>query len=114
MIQQLLQGMVAQQAAPEGPGILGSMVPFLLIFAVMYFLIIRPQQKQAKEQQAFLGRLQKGDDVMLQGGFFGKVAQVGNNDVHVELAPGIKVRVLKSAVAGPARSTDAAEPEKKA
>ena len=107
MVQQLLQGLVAQQAG--GPGILGSMVPFLLIFAVMYFLIIRPQQKQAKEQQNFLSRLQKGDDVMLQGGFFGKVAQVGTTDVHVELAPGVKVRVLKSAVAGPAKAADAGD-----
>ncbi len=104
MLQQLLQGLVAQQ---EGPGLLGSAVPFLLIFGVMYFLIIRPQQKQAKEQQSFLAQLKKGDDVVLQSGLFGKVAVVGTADVTVEIAPNVKVRVLKSAVAGAAKSPEA-------
>jgi len=96
--------MTAQSAGQ--PGVLGQMVPFLLIFAVMYFLIIRPQQKQAREQQHFLARLQKGDEVVLQSGFFAKVVQVGTSDVTVELAAGVKVRVLKSAISGPARTAD--------
>lgn len=102
MLQQLLHGLVAQtqDAAPEGPGgLLSSPLPvFALIFVAMYFLIIRPQQKQQKEQQTFLSQLKKGDDVLLSGGMFGKVHSVGEVDVTVELAPNVRVRALKSAV----------------
>lgn len=102
MLQQWLHGLVAQTAdATSGPmGLVGSAVPFLLIFAVMYFLIIRPQQKQAKEQQSFLSQLKKGDEVLLTGGMFGKIVSVGEGDLTVEIAPNVKVRCLKSAVTG--------------
>ena len=105
MLQEWLHGFVAQQA--DGPGILGSAVPFLLIFAVMYFLIIRPQQKQAKDQQKFLTQLKKGDEIVLQSGLFGRIALVGDNDLTVEIAPNVKVRVLKSAVATGAKASEA-------
>jgi preprotein translocase subunit YajC len=105
VLQEWLHGFVAQQA--EGPGILGSAVPFLLIFAVMYFLIIRPQQKQAKEQQGFLAQLKKGDEVVLQSGLFGRIVLVGDTDLTVEIAPNVKVRVLKSAVATGGKALEA-------
>jgi preprotein translocase subunit YajC len=102
VLNEWLHGLTAQTAdAPGGLGMLGSAIPFILIFGVMYFLIIRPQQKQAKEQQTFLGKLAKGDEVVLQSGFFGKVFAVGEGDVTVEIAPNVKVKVLKSAVVGP-------------
>lgn len=116
MLREILQGLVAQTAAPDGgPSLIGSLVPFALIFLVMYFLIIRPQQKQAKQQQQFISQLKKGDDVVLQGGLFAKVFSVSDAEVTVELAPNVKVRVLKGSVAGPAPgSQTAASTEKKA
>ena len=113
MLQEWLHGFVAQQA--DGPGLLGSAVPFLLIFGVMYFLIIRPQQKQAKEQQSFLAQLKKGDEVVLQSGLFGRIAAVGDADLTVEIAPNVKVRVLKTAVATGAKAAESkAAPDAKA
>ena len=101
MLHAWLHGLIAQTASPGGAGLLGSAVPFILIFAVMYFLIIRPQQKQAKQQQGFVSQLKKGDEVLLQSGFFGRVSEVADGHLSVELAPNVRVKVLKSAVTGP-------------
>lgn len=114
VLQELLHGLIAQtEAAPEAPGGIFSspLIPFALIFAAMYFFILRPQQKQQKEQQAFLSQLKKGDEVLLQGGMFGKIQSVGEFDVWIELAPGLKVRALKSAVSRPAPTALAAKTE---
>jgi preprotein translocase subunit YajC len=70
------------------------------IFLIMYFLMIRPQQKQMKEQRALLSALKKGDDVVTQGGLFGKVHAVTDKVVTLEIANGVRVRVLKSSVQG--------------
>lgn len=122
MIQDLLHGLLAQsaEAAPEGqgPGLLLSVLPWLAIFAFFYLLILRPQQKQQREQEQFRSQLKKGDEVVLNSGIFGKVFAVAEADVTVEIAPGVKVRALKSAVATyvpGTRATDAkpAEAEKK-
>ena len=72
-------------------------VPLILIFAIMYFLLIRPQQKKMKQHQAMVAALRKGDQVITQGGLIGKVARVKDDDeIEVELAQGVKVRVVKS------------------
>lgn len=99
VLQQMLQGLVAQtQETPPG-GIMSSPLPvFVLIFVAMYFLIIRPQQKQQKQQREFLSQLKKGDEVLLSGGLFGRIHEVREVDLTVEIASGVKVRVLKSAV----------------
>lgn len=97
----MLQGLVAQtQEVPAGAGgILSSPLPvFGLIFVAMYFLIIRPQQKQQKQQKEFLTQLKRGDEVLLQGGIFGRIHEVREVDLTVEIAAGVKVRALKSAV----------------
>lgn len=105
----MLNGLVAQTADGTGGGGLfaSPLFPILLIFAVMYFLIIRPQSKQQKQHQAFLSQLKKGDEVVLQSGLFGKVHAVGQADVTIELAPNVRVRALKSAVTGPAKAAEA-------
>lgn len=100
MLRELLHGLTAQ-TAEGGPGLLASpLIPFLLVFVVMYFLLIRPQSKQQKQHQQFLSQLKKGDEVVLQSGIFGKVYAVGQAEVTVEVAPSVRVRVLKSAVSG--------------
>jgi preprotein translocase subunit YajC len=109
VLREWLHGLIAQTAAAAGDAassggspLAGIMFPMVLIFGVMYFLIIRPQQQQAKKQQQHISQLKKGDEVLLQNGFFGKIFEVRTDDLLVELAPNMKVRVLKSAVVGPA------------
>ena len=82
-----------------------------LIFAIMYFLLIRPQQKKMKEHQAMVAALRRGDQVVTQGGLIGKVTKVkdGENEVEVELADGVKVRVVQSTIAQVRNKTEPAD-----
>lgn len=93
----------AAGAAPDATGGLMGFLPLILMFVVMYFLMIRPQMKKAKEHQRMVGELQKGDEVVTQGGIAGRVAKVGENYLSVEVAEGkdgpITVQVQKNAVA---------------
>ena len=66
----------------------------------MYFLMIRPQQKRAKEHRAMVEALKKGDEVVTQGGLVGKVTAVRDQELEVEIAPGVKVRVIRATVTG--------------
>ncbi|MFN2324180.1 MAG: preprotein translocase subunit YajC [Trueperaceae bacterium] len=75
-------------------------VPLILIFVIMYFLLIRPQQKKVKEHKAMVEALRRGDQVVTQGGLIGKVSKVKDSDeIEVELADGIRVRVVRSTIA---------------
>ena len=91
----------AQAAAPAG-GVAGlaSFLPLVLIFVIMYFLMIRPQQKRMKEHRAMVEALKKGDEVVTQGGLVGKITAVRDSELEVEIAPGVKVRVIRSTVTG--------------
>ena len=90
----------AYAQAAGGAGAFGSFVPLILIFAIMYFLLIRPQQKKVKEHQKMVEALRRGDQVISQGGLIGKVTKVKeDNEIEVELAKDVKVRVVKSTVA---------------
>lgn len=75
-------------------------IPLILIFAIMYLLLIRPQQKKLKEHQAMVAALRRGDQIVTQGGLIGKVSKVkDDNEIEVELAENVRVRVVKSTVA---------------
>jgi len=74
-------------------------LPFIGIFVLFYFLLIRPQQKKAKEHQAMITALKRGDTVVLSNGMIGKVTRVENEEAMVEIAQGVNVRVLKGMVA---------------
>ena len=90
------------QAAGGAGSAFASFVPLILIFAIMYFLLIRPQQKKLKEHQAMVAALRRGDQVVTQGGLIGKVTKVkedGSNEIEVEIADNVKVRVIKTTVA---------------
>ena len=77
-----------------------DLVMFAAIFAIMYFLLIRPQQKKVKEHQKMVEALRRGDQVITQGGLIGKVTKVKeDNEIEVELAKDVKVRVVKSTIA---------------
>jgi len=95
---------VLAQSAPAsgGPGgILGSpMFMILAMVGIMYFLVIRPQSKKAKDHQKMLSELKKGDDVTTQGGIIGKITGMKDTEVTLQLQEGVRVRVLRSAVTG--------------
>lgn len=87
-------------AQPSGAagGIIG-IAPLILIFVIFYFLLIRPQQKRAKEHEAKIGAVQKNDQVVTGGGLMGKAVKVTEDYVEVEIASGVKVKAVKSTLA---------------
>lgn len=96
------------QDAAVGANPIASLIPFVLIFVIMYFLMIRPQQKRMKEHRAMVEALKKGDQVITQGGIIGKVAAVRDNEVEVEIASGVKIRVVRSTISNVVSKTDPA------
>lgn len=83
--------------APTSSGLgLVQFVPFVLIIAIMYFLIIRPQQSKVKQHQAMIDAVKKGDTVVTGGGTVGKVTKVDGDEIEVEIAANVRVRVVKS------------------
>jgi preprotein translocase subunit YajC len=83
------------QAAPgaTGPGPLVTIFPFILIFVIMYFMVIRPQQRKVKQHQEMLAKLKKNDEVMTSGGIYGKIIDLKETVVTLEIAPNIRIRV---------------------
>lgn len=87
-------------AAPSGAASIASFAPLILIFVIMYFLMIRPQQKRVKEHRAMVEALKKGDEVVTQGGLIGKITALREGEIEVEIASGVKARVVRSAITG--------------
>lgn len=101
----------AQAAGAAGTsGVLGSMlIPMVLVFGIMYVLMIRPQQKQAKAHRAMLDALRRGDQVVTQGGIVGKVSKVQEDGmVEVEIAEGVRVKVLRHTITNVLNKTEPA------
>ena len=89
---------------------LQQFVPLILIFAIMYFLLIRPQQKKVKEHKAMVDGLRRGDQVVTAGGLIGKVVKVKDDgELEVELADNVKVRVVQSTIATVVSKTEPAK-----
>mgnify|MGYP001435637835 CR=1 FL=1 len=87
-----------------------GIVPFILIFGIMYFLLIRPQQKKVKEHQAMVAALRRGDQVVTQGGIIGKVSKVkDDNEIEIEVAAGVNVRVVRPTIAQVVSKTEPAK-----
>jgi preprotein translocase subunit YajC len=89
----------AADGAAGQPSMLEALFPFAILFIVFYFLLIRPQSKRAKEHKKMVAGLSKGDEVVTQGGLLGKVTEVGENFVEVEIADNMKVKVQRGAIA---------------
>ncbi len=94
----LAQAQTAGAAAADPMGGLLQMLPMILMFVVLWFLMIRPQMKKSKEHKALLEALAKGDEVVTQGGIVGKVTKVGDSYVTVEIAAGTEVVVQKPSI----------------
>ena len=88
----------AAPAAAQDPGLAGFL-PLIIIFVIFYFLLIRPQSKRAKEHKQMVEALSKGDEVVSNGGILGKITDVGESFITVEIANGVSVQVQRSAVA---------------
>ncbi|MDI6889317.1 MAG: preprotein translocase subunit YajC [Thermodesulfovibrionales bacterium] len=87
------------QGAGQGLGALGSIIPLILIFVIFYFLLIRPQQRRAKEHRRMVENLKKGDKVVTSGGVYGVIEAVGANTVTVKIAENVKVKLGKTFIA---------------
>ena len=94
----------AEAAAPEGGGGfgglggIGALVPWILIFGVFYFIMIRPQQRKEKERQKMISELRAGQRVMFAGGMVGNVIETREHTFLIEIAPGVKIEVARGAV----------------
>jgi preprotein translocase subunit YajC len=90
------------QTAPAASGgaesSLMSLLPLVLMFVVLYFIMIRPQMKRQKEHKALIEALAKGDEIVTAGGMLGKVSKLGDSYVHVEVSNGVEVQVQRTAV----------------
>jgi preprotein translocase subunit YajC len=94
-----MPGFTYAQAAPGAFDMLNSLiVPTMLIIGIMYFLMIRPQQKRLKEHRDMVAAIRRGDTVVTSGGIIGKVAKVDENELQVEIADGVKIKVVRSTV----------------
>jgi preprotein translocase subunit YajC len=90
----------AQAASGGDTGIMGFL-PIILMFVLLYFLMIRPQMKRAKEQKAMVEALQKGDEVIAAGGLVGRITKLGEQYVTLEVAPNVEIVVQRGAVQVP-------------
>ncbi len=85
--------------AGGGTGFLIQFLPIILIFAIMYFLLLRPQQQKARMHREMVANLRRGDTVVTNGGLIGKVAKVDEHELQVELAEGVRVRIARGMIA---------------
>ncbi len=93
-------------AAGATPGMLEQAMPFVFIFVVFYFLLIRPQQKKQKTVATFLQSLKRGDAVLTAGGILGTIEGLTEQFATLEIASGVRVRILRSQIAGPAKESE--------
>jgi preprotein translocase subunit YajC len=96
----LISPAYAQAATGGDAGFIGFL-PIILMFVLLYFLMIRPQMKRAKEQKAMIEALQKGDEVVVAGGLIGRISKLNDQYATIEIAPGVEVTVQRGAVQVP-------------
>ncbi len=102
----------AQAGGATAPSFAVQMLPLVLIFAVFYFLLIRPQQQKAKEQQEMLANLKRNDEVITSGGIYGRVIGLGEHVLDLEIAPNVRIRIDRSQIAGVAPKAGVVEKSK--
>lgn len=94
----LISNAYAEGAAPQPGGGFLDFLPLIALVLVFYFMVMRPQQKRAKEMAAMLAALQKGDEVATMGGVLGRVTKVGESYISLEVANGVELNVQKTAI----------------
>lgn len=106
----------AGQGGADGGNPITAFLPLILMFAIFYFLLIRPQQKKAKQHKEMLASLRKGDRVLTAGGIHGVITEVDGDDISVEIAPNLVVKMNRAYMAGltnPPRKADKDEKKDK-
>lgn len=88
----------ANAGSPMGGDWVGMLAPLVIVFAIMYFLVLRPQSKKMKEHQNMLAELSRGDRVVTSGGLIGKVTKVSETEIEVEIASGVNVQVARQMI----------------
>ena len=86
------------QAASGGNALFELLFPLIMVFAIIYFMILRPQQKRQREHEAMVNAVSRGDTVITQGGLVGKVAKVGDDELEVDFAENARIKVVKSII----------------
>ena len=94
----LIPSAFAQQQASQEPSLLASLLPLVFIVVIFWLLIIRPQMKRNKQHRELVSNLEVGDEVVSAGGLLGRITEVGENFIQVELADGVTVKMQKSSV----------------
>lgn len=95
-----LMGCPMQPGAEGGGSQVTAFIPFILIFVIFYFLILRPQQKQSRQRQELLKSIKRGDNVITSGGLYGKVLNIVDDVITLEIAKGVSVRVSRAGISG--------------
>jgi preprotein translocase subunit YajC len=95
----LIASAMAQDAAADAPGMLGTFIPLILIIVIFWFLLIRPQMKRNKEHRQLVSALSAGDEVVTAGGLLGRITQVGESFVTVRLSDTVEIKVQKHSIA---------------
>lgn len=101
----------APAAASDTSSMIMQFLPFVLIFVVFYMLLLRPQQKRAREHRTKLDAIRRGDRVLLGGGIMGKVTKAGTDELEVEIAEGVRVNVMRGTIAEVFNKVDPAAPK---
>ncbi|RYE94793.1 MAG: preprotein translocase subunit YajC [Oxalobacteraceae bacterium] len=97
-----LPTLVVAQATPDSPaGVFGNILPFILMFAVLYFLLIRPSNKERQAEQQMLSTLKKDDEIVTKGGLYGRIVTLDETVVTLEIADRVKVKMMRKSIAGP-------------
>ncbi len=91
----LISSAYAQATAPAAPNPLMSFLPLIILFGIFYFMLIRPQMKRAKEQKAMITALSRGDEVITTGGLLGRIEDMADQFVTLDIADGVRVKVSK-------------------
>ena len=95
-----LLAVLGQAAAPAQGGILGMLAPMLIVFAIFYFLMIRPQQQQQKKHKAMIEGLKKGDEVITRSGIIGTIYGIADSIVTLEVENNVRFKMIKDQIAG--------------
>jgi preprotein translocase subunit YajC len=109
MLSLILAQTQSSPAAPTGGGGFGFFVPFIFLFIIMYFIMIRPQMRRQKEQQRLVGSLKTGDRVVTSAGIHGLIANVKETTIIVKVADNVKIEMEKSAITSVAKTAEAAK-----
>lgn len=90
-------------AAGQQPSILEAIFPFIIMFVILYFMVLRPQMKKQKDHQSFVTTVKRGDEVITQSGILGKIEGLTEQFVTLEIADGVRIKMLRSQIAGSAQ-----------